>query len=121
MLRSRFCKFCILSTLLFLSGAAVSAEKQGVAIATNDRSTIFYSVATAIGQVLDQETKLRVMVTPYKSPEEFLPLLAKKQVDIGMLSSINSNLAFVGPDKLKIMDRNPFLKTPNLRVLMLGY
>jgi TRAP transporter TAXI family solute receptor len=61
-----------------------------------------------------------MVVQPYSGTSTFLPLLNTGEIDFGINNAVDMALSYQGPERLKIGGRNPFLHTPNVRLLMRG-
>ena len=112
-------------TLLALALLApVSADAQqlprSVTLAANPPGTVFYALASGISKVVSGAAPFQMVVQPYTGTSTFLPLLNTGELDFGINNAVDTALAYQGPAQLKIGGRNPFLHTPNLRLVMRG-
>ncbi len=103
---------------------AISADAQqlprSVTVAANPPGTVFYALASGLAKVTSEGAPFQVVVQPYSGTSTFLPLLNAGEIDFGINNAVDMALSYQGPERLKIGGRNPFLHTPNVRLVMRG-
>jgi TRAP transporter TAXI family solute receptor len=104
--------------------ASVSAEAQllprSVTIASNPPGTVFYALASGLAKIASEGAPFQIIVQPYTGTSTFLPMLNTGEIDFGLNNAVDMALSYQGPERLKIGGRNPFLHTPNVRLVMRG-
>ena len=119
----RFSQLSLFWLGLALFGA-VSAEAQplprSVTIASNPPGTVFYALASGLAKVASEAAPFQMVVQPYTGTSTFLPMLNTGEIDFGLNNAVDMALSYQGPERLKIGGRNPFLHTPNVRLVMRG-
>lgn len=117
----RQCIFCLFGLVQFI---AVSAHAQSLprslTIGANPPGTVFYALASGLAKFAGEGAPFQMVVQPYTGTSTFLPLLDTGEIDFGMNNAVDMALAYQGPQRLKIGDRNPFQHTPNVRLVMRG-
>src|SRR3989304_3411442 len=113
------------STVLALALLAhVSADAQqiprSVPVAANPPGTVFYALASGMAKVASEGAPVQIAVQPYSGTSTFLPLLNTGEIDFGINNAVDMALSYQGPERLKIGGRNPFVHTPNVRLVMRG-
>ena len=117
---SRLVSF-ILGLTLFASVSANAQElPRSVTVASNPPGTVFYALASGLAKVASEGAPFQMVVQPYSGTSTFLPLLNTGEIDFGINNAVDMALSYQGPERLKIGGRNPFLHTPNVRLLMRG-
>ncbi len=117
---SRLVSF-ILGLTLFASVSANAQElPRSVTVASNPPGTVFYALASGLAKVASEGAPFQMVVQPYSGTSTFLPLLNTGEIDFGVNNAVDMALSYQGPERLKIGGRNPFLHTPNVRLLMRG-
>ena len=117
---SRLISF-VLGLTLFASVSANAQElPRSVTVASNPPGTVFYALASGLAKVASEGTSFQMVVQPYSGTSTFLPLLNTGEIDFGINNAVDMALSYQGPERLKIGGRNPFLHTPNVRLLMRG-
>lgn len=110
--------------LAFFLVLAVSAGAQqlprSVTIGSNPPGTVFYALASGLSKVASDGAPMQMVVQPFSGTSTFLPLLDSGEIDFGINNAVDMALSFQGPERLKIGGRNPFLHTPNVRLVMRG-
>ncbi|MGE0746425.1 MAG: TAXI family TRAP transporter solute-binding subunit [Rhodospirillales bacterium] len=76
-----------------LLAAAPAAAQQApeIGIATSPQGTLFYSIATAVAKVVTGDGKVRALIQPYGGGSQWLPLLNRGEIGMGMASAIDSD------------------------------
>lgn len=97
-----------LGVLVAQSAAAQQAPEIG--IATSPQGTLFYSVATAVAKTVTNAGKVRALIQPYGGGSQWLPLLNRGELGMGLASAIDSDDAGRG---VGTYAGNPH---PNIRV-----
>ena len=111
----------VLGFTLFASVSANAQElPRSVTVASNPPGTVFYALASGLAKVASEGAPFQVVVQPYSGTSTFLPLLNTGEIDFGINNAVDMALSYQGPERLKIGGRNPFLHTPNVRLLMRG-
>jgi TRAP transporter TAXI family solute receptor len=111
----------LLGLVLFVSASATAQQlPRSVTIASNPPGTVFYALASGLAKVVSESAPLQMVVQPYSGTSTFLPLLNTGEVDFGINNAVDMALSYQGPERLKIGGRNPFLHTPNVRLVMRG-
>jgi len=117
---SRLISF-VLGLTLFASVSANAQElPRSVTVASNPPGTVFYALASGLAKVASEGAPFQMVVQPYSGTSTFIPLLNTGEIDFGVNNAVDMALSYQGPERLKIGGRNPFLHTPNVRVLMRG-
>jgi uncharacterized protein len=108
--------------IALLAAADVRAQKlpASTTIGTNPAGTVFYAVGAGIAKVISEAGQMQSAVQPYTGTSTMLPLLNSGEVDFAIINAVESNLAYQGPDRLKIGGKNPLPHVPNARLLMRG-
>lgn len=111
-----------LLALLVLVPVSAYAQQlpRSVTVAANPPGTVFYALASGISKVVSGVAPFQMLVQPYTGTSTFLPLLNTGELDFGINNAVDTALSYQGPAQLKIGGRNPFLHTPNLRLVMRG-
>jgi hypothetical protein len=115
--------YCSLSlTIALLAAADASAQKlpASTTIGTNPAGTVFYAVGAGIAKVISDAGQMQSVVQPYTGTSTLLPLLDSGEVDFAIINAVESNLAYQGPNRLKIGGKNPLSHVPNARLIMRG-
>ena len=111
----------VLGLTLFASVSANAQElPRSVTVASNPPGTVFYALASGLAKVASEGASFQMVVQPYSGTSTFIPLLNTGEIDFGVNNAVDMALSYQGPDRLKIGGRNPFLHTPNVRLLMRG-
>ena len=63
---------------------------------------------------------MQSVVQPYTGTSSLLPLLDSGEIDFAIINAVESNLAYQGPNRLKIGGKNPLPHVPNARLIMRG-
>ena len=117
---SRLVSF-VLGLTLFASVSANAQElPRSVTVASNPPGTVFYALASGLAKVASEGAPFQMVVQPYSGTSTFIPLLNTGEIDFGVNNAVDMALSYQGPERLKIGGRNPFLHTPNVRLLMRG-
>ena len=91
-----------------------------VTAGTNSPGTLFYALASGLSKVASSGGPIQVTVQPYSGTSTFIPLINSGELDLGVVNAVDMGMAYRGPDRLKIGGRNPFVHTPNVRLVMRG-
>jgi TRAP transporter TAXI family solute receptor len=120
----------ILEILIFVSYVAFAPFQSGpawgqnlptaVTLGTNPAGTVFYALGSGLAKVISGATPIQVVVQPYTGTSTFIPLTNAGELDFGVVNAVDMALSYQGPGRLKIGGRNPFLHTPNVRLVMRG-
>ena len=108
--------------LMVWASASANAQElpRSVTVASNPPGTVFYALASGLAKVASEGAPFQMAVQPYSGTSTFLPLLNTGEIDFGINNAVDMALSYQGPERLKIGGRNPFLHTPNVRLLMRG-
>ena len=107
---------------LFLGASDAVAQKlpASTTVGTNPAGTVFYAVGAGLAKVISDAGQMQSVVQPYTGTSTLLPLLDSGEVDFAIINAVESNLAYQGPNRLKIGGKNPLSHVPNARLLMRG-
>ncbi|MGE0747445.1 MAG: TAXI family TRAP transporter solute-binding subunit [Rhodospirillales bacterium] len=94
-----------------LSLAAGPVAAQVVTIASNPQGTQFYTCATAIAKIMDEQVKVQVRVQPMAGSSTYLPLLNRGELDFGLTNVDDARTSYLGTGNY---DGKP---NPNLRLI----
>ncbi len=102
--------------------AAANAQKlpPSTTIGTNPAGTVFYAVGAGLAKVISGAGPMQTIVQPYTGSSTLLPLLDSGELDFAIVNTVETNLAYQGPVKLKIGGKNPLPHVPNARLIMRG-
>ncbi len=100
--------------------ARAQALPRSVTIASNPPGSVFYALAGGLAKVVSGATPVQMVVQPYTGTSTFLPLLNTGELEFGVNNAVDMALAYQGPGRLMIGGRNPFVHTPNVRLVMRG-
>jgi len=103
------------------SASAQGALPKSVNVGTNPAGTLYYSLASGMAATISQHAPFKAEPVPYSGTSTFLPLLnAGRELDFGVVNGVDMGMAYLGPDKLKIGGKNPFVRSPNVRLVVRG-
>jgi TRAP transporter TAXI family solute receptor len=88
-----------------------AAAQQVITIASNPQGTQFYTCATAIAKVIDEQLKVQVRVQPMAGSSTYLPLLNRGELDFGLTNVDDARTSYLGTGNYQ--DR----PNPNLRLI----
>ena len=122
MLKSSLKILTVVSFTLLLMTHFAQAQKlpASTTIGTNPAGTVFYSVGAGLAKVISGAGSMQSVVQPYTGTSTLLPLLDSGEIDFAIINTVETNLAFQGPVKLKIGGKNPLPHVPNARLVMRG-
>ena len=122
MLKSSLKILAVVSFTLLLMTHFAQAQKlpASTTIGTNPAGTVFYSVGAGLAKVISGAGSMQSVVQPYTGTSTLLPLLDSGEIDFAIINTVETNLAFQGPVKLKIGGKNPLPHVPNARLVMRG-
>ena len=122
MLKSSLEILTVVSFTLLLMTHFAQAQKlpASTTIGTNPAGTVFYSVGAGLAKVISGAGSMQSVVQPYTGTSTLLPLLDSGEIDFAIINTVETNLAFQGPVKLKIGGKNPLPHVPNARLVMRG-
>lgn len=115
-----------LSIAATIALAPASASGQGglpktVNIATNPSGSLYYALGSGIAATIAANAPFKAETAPYSGTSTFLPLLdAGKELDFGLVNGVDMGMAYLGPEKRKIGGKNPFVRSPNVRLVVRG-
>ena len=89
-------------------------------IGTNPPGTLFYAIGGGVARVISDYAHLRAVVQPYSGSSTFLPLINSGELHMGIVNAVDLAMAYRGPERLRIGGRNPYLASPNLRLVVRG-
>ena len=93
--------FKTLTAATMLSCAATIAQAQVLGVATNPQGSLYYSVGTAVAEVMQQKGGLTARVQPMSGSSAYAPLLNRGQVEFGMLNALDVVNAYKGVENFK--------------------
>jgi TRAP transporter TAXI family solute receptor len=99
--------------------ASPAAAQAPVNIGTNPPGSVFYAIGSGLAKVAAEAGTVRLSVQPYSGTSTFLPVIQSGELEFGVNNAIDMGLAYRGP-AFKIGERNPFVHTPGVRVVMRG-
>jgi uncharacterized protein len=109
-----------ISLLLVAANSGAQKLPGSTTIGTNPAGTVFYAVGAGLGKVISEAGQMQAAVQPYTGTSTLLPLLDSGELDFAIINAVESNLAYQGPNRLKIGGKNPLPHVPNARLLMRG-
>lgn len=109
-------------TIALFAAANAGAQKlpASTTIGTNPAGTVFYAVGAGLAKVISDTGQMQSVVQPYTGTSTLLPLLDSGELDFAIINAVESNLAYQGPNRLKIGGKNPLPHVPNARLIMRG-
>ena len=109
-------------TIALFAAANAGAQKlpASTTIGTNPAGTVFYAVGAGLAKVISDSGQMQSVVQPYTGTSTLLPLLDSGELDFAIINAVESNLAYQGPNRLKIGGKNPLPHVPNARLIMRG-
>ena len=100
-----------LAVAVALCFAPMIAQAQVVGVATNPQGSLYYSVGTAVAEVMQQKAQITARVQPMSGSAAYAPLINSGQVEFGLMNAIDVANAFSGVDNFAGR------KNPNLRLV----
>ncbi len=100
-----------LAVATVLCFAPIIAQAQVVGVATNPQGSLYYSVGTAVAEVMQQKAQIAARVQPMSGSAAYAPLINNGQVEFGLMNVIDVANAFSGVDNFAGR------KNPNLRLV----
>jgi TRAP transporter TAXI family solute receptor len=94
-----------------LCAAATIAQAQVVGVATNPQGSLYYSVGTAVAEIMQQKAQLTARVQPMSGSAVYAPLVNSGQVEFGLLNALDVGNAFAGVENFAGR------KNPDLRLV----
>jgi len=91
--------------------APMIAQAQVVGVATNPQGSLYYSVGTAVAEVMQQKAQITARVQPMSGSGAYAPLINSGQVEFGLMNAIDVANAFSGVDNFAGR------KNPDLRLV----
>jgi len=91
--------------------APIIAQAQVVGVATNPQGSLYYSVGTAVAEVMQQKAQITARVQPMSGSGAYAPLINSGQVEFGLMNAIDVANAFSGVDNFAGR------KNPDLRLV----
>jgi uncharacterized protein len=79
-----------------LTVATTSAQAQVVGVATNPQGSLYYSVGTAVAEVMQLKAHLTARVQPMSGSSAYAPLVNSGQVEFGLLNALDVGNAYRG-------------------------
>jgi TRAP transporter TAXI family solute receptor len=76
---------------LAVAAAPARAQMPEIGIATSPQGTLFYSIATAVAKVITNGGKVRALIQPYGGGSQWLPLLDRNEIGMGLASAIDTD------------------------------
>jgi uncharacterized protein len=105
---------------LQLSAADAQQLPKAVTMGTNPAGTVFYALAGGLAKVATEGSPVQVNIQPYTGTSTFLPLLNNGEIDFALVNGVDTGMAYLGPQKLKVGGKNEFQHSPNIRLVMRG-
>lgn len=87
-----------LMSAAILCSAATIAQAQVVGVATNPQGSLYYSVGTAVAEVMQQKGQITARVQPMSGSAAYAPLVNSGQVEFGLMNALDVANAFSGVD-----------------------
>ena len=100
------------------ASASAQTLPRSVTLGTNPPGTVFYTLGSGLAKAVTGGP-FEVSIQPHAGTSTFLPLLDSGEMEFGVVNAVDMALAHRGPD-FKIGGRNPFPRTPNVRLVMRG-
>jgi TRAP transporter TAXI family solute receptor len=94
-----------------LCSVATIAQAQVVGVATNPQGSLYYSVGTAVAEVMQVKAKLTARVQPMSGSAAYAPLINSGQVEFGLMNALDVAYAFSGVENFAGR------KNPDLRLV----
>jgi uncharacterized protein len=92
-----------------LCAATTIAQGQVVGVATNPQGSLYYSVGTAIAEVMQMKGHLTARVQPMSGSAAYAPLVNSGQVEFGLMNALDVANAFQGVENFA-GHKNPDLR-----------
>jgi len=70
---------------------AAAQQVPEIGIATSPQGTLFYSIATAAAKTITNSGKVRALIQPYGGGSQWLPLLNRGELGMGLASAIDTD------------------------------
>lgn len=83
------------------AGVSGGALAQTMGIATNPQGSLYYSVGSAVSQVVSNKTKHKLRVQPMGGSSTYVPTLNQGQIEFGLLNVIDPAFAWDGIENFK--------------------
>ena len=100
-----------LAVAAIATGAAGIAQAQVVGVATNPQGSLYYSVGSALAQVMQQKGGVTARVQPMSGSSAYAPLINRGQIEFGLLNALDVVNAYKGVENFKGR------KNPDLRLV----
>ena len=110
----------LMIALITVANASAQKLPASTTIGTNPAGTVFYAVGAGLAKVISDTGQMQSVVQPYTGTSTLLPLLDSGELDFAIINAVESNLAYQGPNRLKIGGKNPLPHVPNARLIMRG-
>lgn len=113
----------LIAAVVALAAAATAGAQKlpaSTTVGTNPAGTVFYAVGAGLAKVVSDAGAMQSVVQPYTGTSTLLPLLDSGELDFAIINAVESNLAYQGPNRLKIGGKNPLPHVPNARLIMRG-
>lgn len=110
----------LMIALIVAANAGAQKLPASTTIGTNPAGTVFYAVGAGLAKVISDTGQMQSVVQPYTGTSTLLPLLDSGELDFAIINAVESNLAYQGPNRLKIGGKNPLPHVPNARLIMRG-
>lgn len=96
----------VLACGVLLGTRPVAAEMKSLTIGTNPSGTVFYLLGGGFAKLFQQKLKIRSVAQPNGGASVYIPLLDNGEMPLGMVSSIESAMAYNGVAPFKKPLRN---------------
>lgn len=83
------------------AGIAAGASAQTMGIATNPQGSLYYSVGSAVSQVISNKTRHSLRVQPMGGSSTYVPTINQGQIEFGLLNVIDPAFAWEGIENFK--------------------
>ncbi len=104
-------RFSPLMFIVALCSAPVMAQAQIVGVATNPQGSLYYSVGTAVAEVMQQKAQITARVQPMSGSAAYAPLVNNGQIEFGLMNALDVGYAFSGVENFAGR------KNPDLRLV----
>lgn len=84
------------TAIVLLNAPMAHAEMKSLTIGTNPSGTVFYLLGGGFAKLFQQKLKIRSVAQPNGGASVYIPLLDNGEMQLGMVSSIESAMAYNG-------------------------
>jgi len=104
-------KTLISAAILSCAVSVAQAEVRVVGVATNTAGSLYYSVGTAVAEVMQNKGGITTRVQPMSGSSAYAPLINRGEIEFGLMNAIDVVNAFTGVDNFEGR------KNPDLRLV----